>query len=249
MTSNAAEMPKPVSDATPEPLAGTMPDPSIGLQVRVVELLCSRICHDLVSPVAAIANGVELLGEMGADGLNDALGLLGHSARQASVRLQAFRLCYGAGGSESLVSGKMIYEAFLHFIESDRVKLDWDLMNDVPDEDLNPGFFKILLNAMLFARECLIRGGTVAVKKDGMTMRVTATGETVTIREGMAEALSGALPVSQLTPKTVHPYVTHAFARHFGFPLTLEAGENTLTLTLTYTPADPVAETELPDLA
>jgi histidine phosphotransferase ChpT len=215
--------------------------PEITLPVRVVELLCSRICHDLVSPVAAISNGVELLGEMGAGGLDDALGLLGHSGRQASVRLQAYRLCYGAGGSEALVTGKMIYEAFLNFIESDKVKLDWDLMNNVPDEDLNPGFFKILFNAMLFARECLIRGGTVAVKKEGMNMIVTAQGETVTVREGMAEALAGTLPVNDLTPKTVHAYVTSAFSRHFGFPLTLVQGDNLLTLNIAYTPADAIA--------
>lgn len=209
----------------------------IALPVRVIELLCSRICHDLVSPVAAISNGVELLGEMGADGLGDALGLLEHSGRQASVRLQAFRLCYGSGGSETLVSGKMIYEAFNNFIESDKVKLEWDLMNDVPDEDLHPGFFKVLLNTMLFAREILIRGGIVAVKKSGHTMTVTATGETVTLREGMREALEGTLEVADLTPKTVHAYVTSAFSKNFGFPLTLTPGDNTVSITIGYTPA------------
>ncbi len=223
--------------------------PDIDLPVRVVELLCSRICHDLVSPVAAISNGVELLTEMGAGGLNDALGLLGHSARQASVRLQAFRLCYGAGGSEALVTGKMIYEAFNQYIESDKVKLEWDLMNAVPDEDLNPGFFKILFNAMLFARECLIRGGTVSVKKEGMRMIVSANGETVTVREGMAAALAGDLPVKDLSPKTVHAYVTSAFSKHFGFPLSLVQGENTITLNIDYTPADAIAPDTTADAA
>lgn len=220
----------------------------IQLPVRVVELLCSRICHDLVSPVAAISNGVELLGEMGADGLDDALGLLGHSARQSSVRLQLFRLCYGAGGSEALVSGKMVYEAFLNFIESDKVKLEWDLLNDVPDEDLKPGFFKVLINLMIFSRECLIRGGVISVKKDGLSMIVTATGETVTVREGMAEALDLSLPIADLSPKTVHAYVTGSFAKMFDCPVTLAKEDGKLTLTMAYTPADKieVPEEELP---
>jgi histidine phosphotransferase ChpT len=217
--------------------------PEVDLPVRVVELLCSRICHDLVSPVAAISNGVELLGELGADGMQDSMGLLNHSARQASVRLQAFRLCYGASGSEALVTGKMIYEAFQQYIESDKVKMEWDLMNAVPDEDLNPGFFKVLLNVMLFARETLIRGGVVAVTKDGMKMTVTATGETVTLREGMAEALEGKLDVKDLSPKTVHPFVTHAFSKNFGFPLSMTKGENTLAITIEYTPADTIGLT------
>jgi histidine phosphotransferase ChpT len=210
----------------------------IKIPVRVVELLCSRICHDIVSPVAAISNGVELLTEMGADGLGDALGLLNHAARQASVRLQTFRLCYGAGGSEALVSGKMIYESFNQYIESDKVKLEWDLMNDTPDEDLNPGFFKVLLNAMLFARETLIRGGVVKVTKDGHSMTVSAEGETVTVREGMAEALRGELPVEQLTPKTIHPYVASMFAQHFGFPMTFVQGDNLVKITIAYTPIE-----------
>jgi len=216
----------------------------VQLPVRVVELLCSRICHDLVSPVAAISNGVELLTEMGPDGLQDALGLLGHSGRQASVRLQTFRLCYGAGGSEALISGKMIYESFTQYIESDKVKLEWDLMNAVPDEDLNPGFFKVLLNCMLFAREVLIRGGVVKVEKEGMTMKISAIGETVTVREGMAEALRGELPVDQLSPKTVHPYVTSIFSKHFGFPIALTVGDNMVSIALAYTPADSVPVTE-----
>lgn len=216
----------------------------IQVPVRVVELLCSRVCHDIVSPVAAISNGVELLGEMGADGLEDSMGLLTHAARQASVRLQLFRLSYGAGGSETLVSGKMIYEAFTNYIEADKVKLEWDLMNATPDEDLAPGFFKVLVNAMLFARETLIRGGTVRVTKDGYKLFVEAVGDTVTVREGMAEALKGELAVADLTPKTIHPYVAHMFAQHFGFPMEYEAGENTLKITISYTPLEKAAEAE-----
>lgn len=212
------------------------------IHVRAVELLCSRICHDIISPVAAVANGVELLTELGAEGMDDALGLLAHSARQASVRLQMFRLCYGAGGSEALVSGKMIYESFNNYIESDKVKLEWDLMNDTPEEDLNPGFFKVLINAMLFARETLIRGGVVRVAKSGYSLIVTAQGETVTVREGMAEALRGEVAVEDLSPKTIHPHMAHVFARHFGFPLSMEQGDNTLSLTIAYTPIEHVEE-------
>lgn len=223
-----------------------MTDTAIDLPIRVVELLCSRICHDVISPVAAISNGVELLTEMGAEGMDDAVGLLGHSSRQASVRLQLFRLAYGAGGSEALVSGKTVYENFRNFIESDRVNFEWDLLNDVPDEDLNPGFFKVLTNVLILARESLIRGGDITVKKDGFTLIVTATHEKAILREGMAEALRGELPVSELSPKTVHPYVTGVFAKHFGFPITLDIAEGKITQTIAYTPIEK-AEEDLPE--
>lgn len=206
----------------------------IPLPLRVVELLCSRICHDLVSPVAAISNGVELLNEMGASGMDDAIGLLELSARQASVRLQLFRLSYGAGGSEALISGKMIYETFKNFIESDRVTLSWDLMNDVPDEDLPAGFFKVLLNAMMFARECITKGGTITVKKDMNALMVIAEGPAVILRDGMREAFDQALPIDQLSAKTVHAYVTGAFARGFDCPVTIIHEDNKLTLSISY---------------
>lgn len=220
---------------------------NIDLPIRVVELLCSRICHDVISPVAAISNGIELLTEMGAEGMDDAVGLLGHSSRQASVRLQLFRLAYGAGGSEALVSGKMVYESFRNFIESDRVNFEWDLLNDVPDEDLNVGFFKVLTNVLILARESLIRGGDITVKKDGFTLIVTAAHEKAVLREGMADALRGTLPVSDLSPKTVHPYVTGIFGRHFGFPITLDESEGKITLTIAYTPIEKSDEDVTPN--
>ena len=136
----------------------------------------------------------------------------------------------------------MIYEAFLNFIESDKVKLEWDLLNDVPDEDLNPGFFKVLINIMIFTRECLIRGGTITVKKDGLSMIVEAKGETVMVREGMAEALRQELAVADLTPKTVHAYVTGAYSHFFNCPIELNQGEGVLTVKMSYTPADKIEE-------
>ena len=82
------------------------------IPTRASEILISKICHDLVSPVGAVNNGIEFLADMGGadDGLQDGLGLIEHSARQAAGRLQLFRMCYGAGGSDAKVTGKMIYE-------------------------------------------------------------------------------------------------------------------------------------------
>jgi histidine phosphotransferase ChpT len=131
------------------------------IPARASELLISKICHDLVSPIGAVNNGIEFMAEMGDDGLGDGIGLIEHSAKQASVRLQLFRMCYGAGGSNAMVTGKNIYEAFENYIEDSKVNLDWDLMNDMPDEDLPPGFLKTLLNMMVFGFESLPKGGVI----------------------------------------------------------------------------------------
>ena len=72
---------------------------------RLASYVASRICHDLISPVGAINNGVEFMEEMGEDPeqRKDALGLISHSASQASAKLQAFRIAYGAGGRDNNV--------------------------------------------------------------------------------------------------------------------------------------------------
>ena len=82
------------------------------ISAAVLELLASRICHDLISPVGAVNNGVEFLEEMGADAGAEAIQLIAHSARQASVRLQAFRICYGTGGRDSNIKPEDIKKAF-----------------------------------------------------------------------------------------------------------------------------------------
>src|SRR5918912_397481 len=69
------------------------------LPMRVFELLAARLCHDLISPVAAIANGAELLGEDDPEFARKAAALVGTSAREANARLQFFRFAYGFGGS------------------------------------------------------------------------------------------------------------------------------------------------------
>ena len=68
------------------------------IELRVVELLAARMCHDLIGPVAAIANGVELLGEDDPDFVRDAVALVGDSAHKANARLQFYRFAYGFGG-------------------------------------------------------------------------------------------------------------------------------------------------------
>ena len=69
---------------------------------RIAELLCSRICHELVAGVAAINNGVELINEIDSSMFDEAMGLIGDSAQQASARVQYYRMAYGYAGNDAL---------------------------------------------------------------------------------------------------------------------------------------------------
>jgi len=202
------------------------------LPLRAVELLTSRICHDLVSPVGAVANGIEFMRDMGADGLEDSIELIEHSAKQASVRLQLFRICYGAGGSEKLISAKAIYEAFINFMDKKKFALEWDLLNHVPDE-LPDGFFKIILNALIFIHDGLPKGGTLTVTSDGNDMVIEGRGDMIRLREGCAAALLGKAQIEDIDPKSIHGYVTYYFAQAFGIAIHFEEREDGLSIRLT----------------
>lgn len=204
------------------------------IPTRASEILISKICHDLVSPVGAVNNGIEFLSEMGADGLQDGLGLIEHSARQSSVRLQLFRMCYGAGGSDAKVTGKTIYETFMNYIEGTKCSLQWDLMNDIPDNDPEAGFMKTLLNLMLFAQEAMPKGGVVHVTMNENTMIVTGKGDMIKPKDGSVEALEGEMNIEDLTPKSIHGYITHAYAKLFGFDLACTVTESDINLTLKF---------------
>lgn len=208
----------------------------MNLDVRVLELLTSRICHDLVSPIGAVGNGVELLTELGSDGVADSLPLLDHAARQASVRLQIFRLAFGAGGSESTVTGKMVYEAFKNYIFADeKLHFRWDLMMECPDES-KTGFFKVLTNALLLAKETLPRGGELVVRlpEGTNTMTITTTGAMLLLKPETIAALNGDVAIEDLDSKSIAPYMAGVFARHFGLSLTARADETAITFEMTF---------------
>src|SRR3569832_1958030 len=141
-------------------------------------LLCSRVCHDLISPVGAIVNGLEVL-----DDENDeetktfALDLIKKSAGTASAKLQFCRIAFGAAGSAGaqIDSGDAVKVA-RGFLQDDKTKLDWQL----PRLLVPKNRVKLLLNMLLVAGQAIPRGGKLAGAPSGdgesMGFTVSATG-------------------------------------------------------------------------
>ena len=189
-------------------------DMKTDLDIRVVELLCSRLCHELVSPVGAINNGVELIEEMGADMADEAIGLIAHSADQASRRLRLLRLAYGAASSDKSGLAEAAQAAEGYFAGS-KIKLEWPPGRLEQAGQLQPGTGKVLLNLVILAEEALAYGGRIVVEpgRDG-NPRVAAVGRNAGLKAEAAQALTGDIAIENLTPRTVHAYVTGRFAEH-----------------------------------
>ena len=186
-------------------------------------LLCSRVCHDLISPTGAIVNGLEVLEEKDSDEETKtfALDLIKRSARTASARLQFCRLAFGAAGSASaqvdLGDARAMAQAF---IEDDKTKLVWNL----PRVLLPKNRVKLLLNMMVIAQQTIPRGGVLTVdaigEGDTMGFRVAATGFNARLPQNIADLLNPDHAAS-VDAHAVQPYYTRLLAQACGLKVTL----------------------------
>jgi histidine phosphotransferase ChpT len=204
---------------TPEPQAKNK-------TASVVELLASRICHDLVSPVGAINNGVEFMEEMGDDPeqRKEALGLISHSASQASAKLMAFRIAYGAGGRDGNVKPEDVQKAFSQLIAGDgKISQTWDPYGNLGPKPLPYAYCKMLMCTMMLAMECLVKGGYISVRPgEGNQTIVIAEGKDVMVRDNVEAALKQDLSPEQLDPRLVHPYAISVIAEHYGYSVAIQ---------------------------
>lgn len=147
----------------------TQPNPILGA------LIGSRICHDLISPVGAISNGLELLGLAGAPA-GPEMTLVSDSAAHASARLRFFRVAFGvASASQSVPDGDLC--AILRDVYSDKCRVDWQVSEDLTRTEAQLAFL-----ALMCAEQAVPLGGVLTVSGRNGALRVTATGPRVAPR-------------------------------------------------------------------
>ena len=185
-------------------------------------LLCSRVCHDLISPVGAIVNGLEVLDDNPKpEDREFALDLIRKSARTASARLQFCRLAFGAAGSAGaqIDLGDAQTMARGH-IEDGKITIAWNL----PRLLLPKNRVKLLLNMLIIAQQTIPRGGTLTIDPigDGETMsfRVTSTGLNARLPQNIADLLSAGSTAS-VDAHAVQPHYTRLLAEACGLSVTL----------------------------
>jgi len=194
------------------------------IDANILELMASKICHDVISPVGAVSNGVEFLEEMGPDAGEEATALIAFSAQQASARLQMFRYAYGAGGSDSSIKPEDIYNTFEKMIAPDgKVKQSWDPHGEIGPAERPTGLCKMITNGLLLAYDSLPKGGEISLEPENEdTVFIIAQGENAGFPEDSNHALTMQLAQEALSPKLVHPYLCAVLAQHYGFQIRLE---------------------------
>src|SRR5438105_14929961 len=203
-------------------MSGTSAPGSVPDKLELAALLCSRVCHDLISPVGAIVNGLEVLDDNPKPEDRDfALGLIRKSARTASARLQFCRLAFGAAGSAGaqIDLGDAQTMARGH-IEDGKITITWNL----PRLLLPKNRVKLLLNMLIIAQQTIPRGGTLTIDPigDGETMsfRVTSAGLNARLPQNIADLLS-VNSTASVDAHAVQPYYTRLLAQACGLSVTL----------------------------
>lgn len=187
--------------------------------LELASLLCSRLCHDMLSPVGALSNGLELLAEERDPEMRQrCFELLEQSARTSADKLKFFRLAFGAAGGFGdmvpLDESRAVIDALVS--HNGRVQVNWALAGDV----LPKPAVKVLLNLSLIGIEALVRGGTLdigAELRDGASeIVVRAAGPKIAFDQTVGRALEGRLAEGELSSRTAPAVMLHALAQSLG---------------------------------
>lgn len=200
---------------------------------ELASLLCSRLCHDMLSPVGALSNGLELLAsETDPEMRKRCIELLEQSARTSTNKLKFFRLAFGAAGgfgdSVPVDETKAVIDALA--ADAKGVTVNWA----IEGENLPKPATKVLLNLAQIALDALIRGGTLdigAELRDGSAeIVVRAQGDRIAFDEMIGRALEGNMSEFDLSSRTAAAHMIATLAEEIGGGLQFKRSDDALVL-------------------
>ena len=202
-----------------------------------MELLCARLCHDLIGPISAVNNGVELVRDFGDEMKGEALDLIGDSALRASRLLQFYRVAFGSARAPD-GSGIGIGEARQRAVEaltSERIKVHWPEDSVLQGAQLPREMVKLVLNLVLLATETLPGAGEVDVYLqlgDRAEIRVIARKEGIALADDIAQVLNNEAVEDDLTPQNIQAFLTRSLAESAGKGLNIETSATDISFSI-----------------
>ncbi|TBW37376.1 histidine phosphotransferase [Siculibacillus lacustris] len=212
-----------------------MADTSDIAALDLAALIASRVCHDIISPVGAINNGLEVLAEESNEEMREfAMDLIRKSARQASAKLQFARLAFGAAGSAGasidLGDAETVAKGFM---AGEKASLEWSAVRVLMPKNL----VKLLLNLILVAGHAIPRGGVIRVVVTGAaespTFTVTCTGSNARIPANAEAFLNGESADQSPDAHMIQPIYAGLLARAAGMTMAIDKDGDTVVFTAT----------------
>jgi histidine phosphotransferase ChpT len=181
-------------------------------------LLCSRVCHDIISPVGAITNGLEVLDEEQNEEMKEfAFDLIRKSARQASAKLQFARLAFGAAGSAGAeIDLGDAEKVATGYMQGEKAEFSWE----APRVLMAKNRVKLLLNLILLANAAVPRGGSIGVTVEGPAEApvfvLRSSGQAARVPAAFEQLVPGDIGDITVDATAVQAYYTGALARASG---------------------------------
>lgn len=210
-----------------------MADTSDIAALDLAALIASRVCHDIISPVGAINNGLEVLAEDTNEEMREfAMDLIRKSARQASAKLQFARLAFGAAGSAGASIDLGDAEAVAKgFMAGEKADITWSATRVLMPKNL----VKLLLNLVLIAGHAIPRGGVIEVVVTGEAEKPTFTlsckGTNARIPANVEDALAGRIGAQTPDAHTIQPVYAGLLARAAGMAVTVSKDGDVVVFT------------------
>jgi histidine phosphotransferase ChpT len=203
---------------------------SMQVDVKVSQLLCSRLCHDLVGAASAINAGLEMIRDDPGDP-EGPLDLMEGSASQMTRRLAFFRVAFGlAEGPKGPANVGFIRDLAAGWLEGGKVALNWpDTETHGSAQTLSAEVAKVCLNLVMTTSECLPRGGEIYLHLTkipaGTGIGMEAKGVGARVSEDMASALRSDASLDQLNAHNAHVFYAQSLARSSGAEIEYQIGE------------------------
>ena len=202
-------------------------------ELRVAQLLCSRVCHDLAGPAGAVHNGLELLSEGGGPFDVETQRLIGTSARRITRRLAFMRAAFGFAGGTAPTRLTDARDVALAWTEGGPIEIDWPVPVSTGPAAKADGVegppadgVRLLLVLVCTAAGALARGGTVSVRHadlpEGLGVALTASGPGASLPPDVLSAMHADASVEALTARNVHTFIAARLAAVLGTVIEVE---------------------------
>ncbi|WP_174296947.1 histidine phosphotransferase family protein [Sphingomonas bacterium] len=202
--------------------------------VEFASLLCSRLCHDLLSPVGALNNGLELLADERDPAMRErCMELLAESARASAAKLKFFRLAFGAaGGFGDVVDSREARSAIEDLLAANR-RLAFGWL--VEEDTLPKPAAKVLLNLGMIAGDALVRGGRLDIGAErgdtgALEIVLQARGARLVLDPVLRDALTGGGAAAEITARTAAAHLVHAVVTQAGGRVQIDMADGTLLI-------------------
>lgn len=193
---------------------------------QLMALSVARLCHDLVNPLGAISNGVELLSmSPGTDGPE--MQLIAESVANANARVRFFRVAFGPAAADQMLDARSVHQILEGLAPAQKQDVVWDIEGGVPQDQV-----KLMFLLLLCMETAIPWGGQVQVTRNGAVWQVTARAERFADIADHWRVITHAAPCGDITAKQVQFPLAASTQDALAQRIDLVMGDKSLTLTI-----------------